>query len=288
MLLVFCHIEKCAGTSLIDKFRTELPFRSCDVISSTNLASRNELRLVQRLYPCIQLISGHNMAPAAFNDVHEVFGRFTSFTVIREPLERLISNYVYDRARGVWTSSLSDYSDIGWKQNYLGKFMGGGDEVVGWSMLDRFDYVIPLPSLEFLLPKMLAASGFEISDVIPRSNVSEKSGAKLPDDVLLVDGVHVGKYKIKPDTYEKLTRLNRIDIDGYADVNGRTTAVLAAEINSNAGVRTGLGNRHVLVSAASAYRNLIYKPLACGKLGPVGLPRNLINPIKAAHLDVFV
>lgn len=287
MISVFSHIEKCAGTSLTTKFRNELPFQSCDIVSKSNVVSKSELIQTKTLFPRLKIMSGHNLSSNAFDDIASVFGDMQVFTVVRDPVERLVSNYLHDKTRGVWRGTLQEYQNIPWKKNYLSRFIGGGDVENALSNLSRISYIITVRNLEPLAPLIFEKFGLGLSAVIPRQNTHESNKSAIPDDLSASDGVTIGKHHIAEDLHLEIVENNAIDIDLFQ---------MLKENELNQFGMTQLPSKQYALSAiprklatipALAYRNSIQKPLILGRTGYTALPRNATSPDKTTEIHAF-
>lgn len=102
-MLAFVHIEKAAGTTLIHILRRNFFLRYLDVRpltrESPGVLTARDLRGSLRLNPFLRCIAGHSIKP--FGDLHEVYPRMRYVTVLRDPIDRYLSQFRY------WNRKLS-------------------------------------------------------------------------------------------------------------------------------------------------------------------------------------
>ncbi len=274
-MLIFSHIEKCAGTTLISHFRKQLPFQSVDAISNQNRITKNDLKKIKFLYPAVKVCSGHSITPDRKEIFEQEFGETQSMSIVREPLERLISNYVHDVRRGIWQGSLDDYAMIPWKNNYLLKFLGSGSVDRGLSGSETVDYLLPVRKFEDCLPTILKNCDIDIPSVLTKQNVSSQHPTRIPDDVKVTNGVSIGGYSITEKAFKKIRTMNAADINFWNDFDANFDStpynVEGPSNNKNNG-------GELSSKAANLYRNLIYKPLVMKRFGYHAIPRNSRSP----------
>lgn len=100
-ILTFVHIEKAAGTTLIYLLRRNFLFGHCDVRpllkSSKRIISAADLKIYCRLNPWVRSIAGHALSPSA--DLEKVPFALRYITILRDPMDRYLSQYQYWRER---------------------------------------------------------------------------------------------------------------------------------------------------------------------------------------------
>ncbi len=91
-VLVFTHIPKAAGTTLVDIIRTE--FGERQILNRHKLNEAEWTEQLRKLQPEVRAIVGH----ARYGVHREVPRPCRYFTVLRDPVERAISLYSYIRS----------------------------------------------------------------------------------------------------------------------------------------------------------------------------------------------
>jgi hypothetical protein len=95
-MLAFVHIEKTAGMTMNWVLRRSFGLRHCDVHpwrKGADFFSADDYLGIQRLYPKIMSISGHDVKP--YSDLEQVCPSVQYHTFLREPLARCASHYQY-------------------------------------------------------------------------------------------------------------------------------------------------------------------------------------------------
>lgn len=95
-MLAFVHIEKTAGITLNWILRRSFGLRHCDVLpwrKGADFFSAGDYQRIQKLYPRIDSIAGHDVKP--YSDLDQIRPDIRYFTFIREPLARCASHYQY-------------------------------------------------------------------------------------------------------------------------------------------------------------------------------------------------
>lgn len=291
-VVVFCHIEKCAGTSLIKKSLQEIPFGSVGVLSKSNKVDIKDLKKLKRLYGRPQIITGHSLTPTSFTDLKDVFAEIKTFTIFRDPFSRVISNYLHDKTRGVWDGSLSEFVSIPWKQNYMLRFLGGGDVKNGHEGFKAIDYKISVKNLKRSLPILINELNLPLTPDLVKKNSYQQNQSILPSDLSVENGVKIGNYSISQENYNLIKDFNALDIDFYDSAlkeeeiwlsHVKTTSTIPIQVPIQVPKKT---NRF-LMRIAWVYRNIIYKPYVLGQFGPHRLPRNGVTPSLISSHDAF-
>lgn len=281
-IILFFHIEKCGGTSLVEFFRRNLPFRACEAVSKTNVFSEEELATTLKVYPRLKVLSGHNLTIDAINWLEDRNFEVDSFTILRNPLERTISDFLHDYRKGTFTGSLIDYANISWKQNYLGKFLGSGDPAKAYRNLERIGSIIEIKQSMQFINQLSQAHG-----LVPRIPyaIENKAASGLPEDVTVRDGAKVGRYSISQEAHTRLLHVNGLDLDLWKYAQSRLVQPVSEDI-----VRTKYPRRNSTgwkKLAASLQRNLAYKPMIGIRSKYYALPRNRANPQAVAEETAF-
>ncbi|MEH6714987.1 hypothetical protein [Parasphingorhabdus flavimaris] len=272
-VIIFFHIEKCGGTSLVHFFRNNLPFQSCEAISRTNALTISEWKKALLVYPKLKVISGHNLQVDIIDWFRKVGIEVESFVIYRDPIERTISDYLHDYRKGTFNGTLEEYAQILWKQNYMSKFLGSGHEMRALGNLEKFDHLVPVGESAQFAASLFSAHSIPVHH--PYS-ITNKAGGKMPDDVNVADGIRVGRYKIAEGVWHTLSEKNEMDITLFSHFEkkrvSRQYSVGEPQVRK-ADDRTAVGPK-----LASAQRNLLYKPLIGVWSKYYALPRNRFDP----------
>ena len=98
-ILAFSHIPKTAGTTLTHLFRSNFFLRFCSVENlQTGIQwafTAEQLDLVLIINPLIKCIGGHTVRP--FSNISEKYPNIKYITLMRDPILRYISQYIYNK-----------------------------------------------------------------------------------------------------------------------------------------------------------------------------------------------
>jgi hypothetical protein len=106
-MIVFCHIPKTAGMAVADVLKYHFGNKYLHT-TGWKIGSRyTENHLKKDLFVTlnkIKCVGGHGLRP--FLDLGEISNNFKWFTMLRDPLSRVLSHYVYDveNSKGKWPS----------------------------------------------------------------------------------------------------------------------------------------------------------------------------------------
>ena len=118
-MIVFCHIEKTAGTALTELLRAHFGLRHVDVLRhaitsrdgvvAPNFYDAEDLLKDRRLYPRMRSLAGHHIRPCV--DFGEFDGDMHWYTFLRDPIARLRSHYLHEVAIKNYSGSFPEYLD---------------------------------------------------------------------------------------------------------------------------------------------------------------------------------
>jgi hypothetical protein len=98
--LAFVHIEKAAGTTFIHMLRRNFFLRYLDVrpysLASSGVFTARDLELSLRINPRLCAFGGHAVRP--LGDLCDVFPNIRFVTILRDPVRRYISQFLYGNA----------------------------------------------------------------------------------------------------------------------------------------------------------------------------------------------
>lgn len=284
-IFLFFHVEKCGGTSLVNFFRNNYPLQACEAVSKSNRLQKTELKTILFCYPRIKVLSGHNLHTDVIDWLLDAGFEVYSFTLLRNPVERLISDYLHDHRKGTFGGTLCDYSSIAWKKNYISRFFGAGAAESGARNISRLDCVMPLWKSEDFARLLVTSELGHINSPYIKSNTS---GSTLPSDVQQSDGVRVGSYEISRKAYDLIVEGNEIDIQLFEVFRTSTFEIEGVnEKTVGSSCTRFLGKWRGLRTAARIQRNILYKPLVGVTPGYYALPRNADDPRLVDEKDAF-
>jgi len=116
-IIALAHVTRAAGTTLIHLLREHFGLRHLDVSPANKLVTYThvfygpiDLRRDLKLYPSVESLSGHLLKP--FVDFEEFQERLVWYTVLRRPMDRLLSHYQREIDKQIWQGDLRS-----WLQN---------------------------------------------------------------------------------------------------------------------------------------------------------------------------
>lgn len=122
--IAFHHIEKCGGLSIDLAFRKKYGLRYRYIIERNKWAQQSDPVVIHR--ECIQnklrAISGHTLRPIS---KYLETQNFISLTLIREPVKRYVSDFLYCRCRGFFKGSIEDWMKDKVRVNHISKYLCG-------------------------------------------------------------------------------------------------------------------------------------------------------------------
>lgn len=130
-ILAFVHIEKAAGTTLVDVFRRNFNFRFCEVRPMGKLSGKNftadDMRKTLLVNPFLCAIAGHAVKPYA--DLGREYKGIRYITLLRDPLKRYVSHYQYWTERMGKSLHFEDFLKLGSMRNFQTRKVSGGENI---------------------------------------------------------------------------------------------------------------------------------------------------------------
>lgn len=272
-IVLFYHVEKCGGTSLIASSRMRSGLKHCDLVLKnkfSNMASICDLKRGIRYYPNADFIAGHCLNPSLIDDYTAYLKdhhkrRAIHITLVRNPLLRILSDYTHDCKRRGSEIPFAEYLQIEWKHNYLTQFFGAGNIDNAKTSLAKMHIASDIGDEGTIRHRLAQEHNIRLLDSV---QTNQSSGA-MPASVSLKNGVKIGKYTISKNDAALLNANCKLDRELVARINseGKTpnkASKIADDMHERA-TRSGL-NR--------IFRNYIYKPFGCQRIGLTVLPRN--------------
>lgn len=257
---MFCHIEKCGGTTLIAQLRYFFGASHIDIIPLdygwANISTQKDIGAALRRIPFALSVAGHSIKPYLKYDQC-----FAKYTLLRDPINRYVSDYLHDKERRGFQGSFEVWMQHSSRWNYQTKFLSGGNdlekaqsilaenfEIFGFT--ERYDDFMFLLSLRFGLPLFSSAA-------------ANKSKATI---------------EITSKLLEMARERNALDIDLYAFAQKLYTERRPTWSSYQTGIRCRPFLRGRFLNKVT--RNLYYKP-SLGML-PAQLHSLPINAVNAA------
>lgn len=273
-VFIFLHVEKCGGTSLLYSSRRRNGLKHCDIISSRrlgNVASVSDFQRSLLLYENCDFITGHCLYPEyieQYKDVVRSKGKEpVVITSIRNPVERLLSDYAHARRLGE-KMVLSQFINIPFKKNYICNFWGSGVYSTALERINSIDYVVNIDSFEDFVCFVNTKYRLKLCRASHRNSSKAED---LPKDLLLSDGISVGKYTIDQDVYNKIISYNDNDIRLLKNIEYWTQG--ESDLGS---APLGIDVSMTKQLWAWIYRNLFYKLKMQRRFGLIYEKRNSV------------
>lgn len=139
-LLAFVHLHKAAGTTLIHLLRRNFFLRHMDVRpfrkESGGVFRARDLRTCLRLNPFLRCIAGHSVR--AWSDLESLVPNVRYITILRDPIDRFVSHFLYRQDVHAATTSFQEAMDREKEHNLQTRYIAGSDDLdEAKRMLDR-------------------------------------------------------------------------------------------------------------------------------------------------------
>jgi hypothetical protein len=174
-MIYFVHIEKAAGTSINESLKRLFGWRHCELFTSckNEWITSEDISFAKMVHPSgLDSITCHRLYP---HKIIKEEGDYI-FTIIRDPVKRLISHYEYlYNTRFVKLPSFKDWIELDENINFqLKKLTGKNTFVEGITEAENIDFIGVLENLTGSLVKLTAKNPLlKFFDV--KKNSSRKS-----------------------------------------------------------------------------------------------------------------
>ena len=208
-ILAFVHIEKAAGTTLNYILRKNFLFRHYDVrpfhASSGRLFRAKDFEMALRINPFLKSISGHSIAP--YIPITNLAPNLQYITLLRDPIERYISQYYYWNNVLNKTLSFEEFLSIERIANFQTRKIAGSEnlERAKTILLENFLLAGVVEQFnEFLLVLQKKLAPIQFDPLYQMENV-----ASAPQNYLKT------KRDILKNYLEEIISKNKLDIELY-------------------------------------------------------------------------
>ncbi len=178
-MLVFVHIEKSAGTSLIHILRRNYFLKYCDVrplkSGSNGVFTLYDFNKYIKINPGMECLSGHSIKP--YGDIMTI-PNLKLITLLRDPVKRYISQYQHWIEKKTINLPFEDFLKIESVSNFQTKKIAGSDDLtLAKQRLDDFFLVGTLENFdEFLLLLRNKLMDGKFDPAYHRLNQAKKAG----------------------------------------------------------------------------------------------------------------
>lgn len=210
-LVCFLHIEKCAGTTTNDilknnywNYYLDSPYiyEGLDDHQRFHLKCK-ELYLISKKIPGFKTFGGHSIR------IYENYGKLLNkdifyFTILRNPINRYISNYLFIKQNLKRNISFDEYLNNKYYSNFITKKIGGEENIdTALYVLNKYNVFVGFTkhydlSLLFL-QKLLQSYGEKFCINYEKRNVNQLNNKENID-------------KLKQEYNKKILDKNNIDI----------------------------------------------------------------------------
>jgi len=136
-MLAFCHMIKCAGTTLTHIFRNNYGFNYVEVYSvqgkkdsfGLDLFYKDDIKFFLKRNKNIRCIRGHCLR--TYSEINHILPDVKYFTFLRNPVSRYISHYFYGKSHDFDNENFRDWMRSKRRElrNYQTKFIAGEENL---------------------------------------------------------------------------------------------------------------------------------------------------------------
>jgi len=185
-ILALVHIEKAAGTTLIHILRRNYLFKYCDVRPLSNCTdgffqARDLLKMLT-INPNLKVIAGHSIVP--YSDIQSEFTNLRFISLMRNPIDRYISQYRHISERKGKNISFEDFLNTESVSNFQAKKIAGMADLK--RAIDVINNRFLLVGISEEFDEFLLFMKHELSDIDFDPQYEEKNvaGKKVKSDFL--------------------------------------------------------------------------------------------------------
>jgi hypothetical protein len=209
-LLAFAHIHKAAGTTLLHILRRNFFLRHMDVRpfrkESNGVFRARDLQTCLRLNPFLRCISGHSVR--TWSDLEALVPNVQYITILRDPINRFVSHFLYRQDVMKSTYSLQEAIDREKDHNLQTKYIAGSDDLEAAKRMLEGRFLSAGVSEEFdafllLLRRKLEPAPFDISYV--SQNLASRRGK---------DRKEIAR-RIIEENHDALVEMHQVDLKLY-------------------------------------------------------------------------
>ena len=210
MILAFVHIEKAAGTTIIHLMRHNFFLRYVDVRPLSGefeqIFTSKDMQMTMMVNPFLVCVGGHSVKP--YSDIKERWPQVRYITLLRNPIRRYISQYVYWRDKRLKNIEFDEFLTIDWVSNLQVKKLAGSENFkLALKNLEQFFLVGCVEQFDEFL--VLLRKKLKPQDFYPYYRAHNVSNLKK------IREENFSKY------YEKIAEKNRLDIELYDHVKSK-------------------------------------------------------------------
>lgn len=208
-IIAFTHIKKAAGTTFTHILRQNFFLRHCDVMplckESNGIFQTPDLNILLKINPFLKSIAGHSLLP--HGDLLKSAKRIKFITLLRDPVERYISQYLYNVSMNNYGHSFDDFLNDPDSFNKQTRTISGSDNLFQAKTILKEHYFLvgtveEFDNFLFILQRKLLPQGF--NTYYRKINVARKQS---PIRINIQNKFN--KY------YDKIKDRNSLDIELY-------------------------------------------------------------------------
>ncbi|MES1948391.1 hypothetical protein C84B14_13614 [Salinisphaera sp. C84B14] len=263
-MIAFIHIKKTAGNSLKYLLRSHFGAAHCDVKpwqKKDAVYSAAHLKQLMRVYPWLQSIAGHTIAP--HSDLRDQVPNLKYFTFLREPIRRCVSEYQYYVLRGRYQpNTFSSWIQDPRYRNVQVQALAGKEDLD--AAITRLEEDVAFLGLIERFDESLALMGpmLGIPTLEPRESRLNTASSNDIRDAVLAD----------PETRQALEDANQLDVQLYRYardvVYPRQLERMDIDMEKLTGaVKPAWPRYNMRYATYKVYRHAVYKPaLYCHRM----------------------